>query len=185
MMQVIQSGLPGVLIVEPKVIGDSRGFFYEGWNRQRFEGNGIGTDFVQDNISVSGKNVLRGLHYQWPYPQAKLVQILEGEVWDVAVDIRQDSPHFGEWVGVNLSSENHRQLYIPEGFAHGFCVLSERAIFLYKVNEYYHPETDKGVLWSDPRIAVPWPVSEPILSEKDVKQRLLADIPVGELPRVL
>jgi len=184
-MQVIQSGLPGVLIVEPRVLGDSRGFFYEGWNRMRFAENGIDTDFVQDNISVSGKNVLRGLHYQWPYPQAKLVQILEGEVWDVAVDIRRDSPDFGKWVGVNLSSENHRQLYIPEGFAHGFCVLSERAIFLYKVNEYYHPETDKGVLWSDPQIAVPWPASEPILSEKDVKQRQLADIPLGELPRVL
>lgn len=181
-MQVIQTQLPEVLVLEPNVIGDSRGFFYEGWNRLRFLQQGIGTEFVQDNVSVSGINVLRGLHYQWPYPQAKLVQIVEGEVWDVAVDIRQNSPDFGKWVSVNMSGENHRQLYIPEGFAHGFCVLSERAVFLYKVSEYYHPEADRGVLWSDPQINILWPISNPILSDKDVNQRLLADIPSEQLP---
>ena len=183
-MQVVKTQLPEVLILEPDVFGDNRGYFYEGWNRMKFAQQGINIDFVQDNVSVSVGNVLRGLHYQWPFPQAKLVQILEGEVWDVAVDVRHDSPNFGKWVGVNLSGDNHRQLLIPEGFAHGFCLLSDRAIFLYKCGEFYHPEADRGILWNDPQIAIPWPISNPTLSDKDRNHRLLIDIPKDQLPHV-
>jgi len=171
-MNVIKTEIPEVLIFEPKVFGDDRGFFMESFNQQVFE-NAVGrkVDFVQDNHSKSTKGVLRGLHYQLPpFAQAKLVRCVVGEVFDVAVDIRKDSETLGKWVGVNLSAENKRQLWIPEGFAHGFLVLSETAEFVYKTTNYYHPESDACIKWDDESIAIKWPFSDAvILSEKDNK----------------
>jgi dTDP-4-dehydrorhamnose 3,5-epimerase len=166
-MNVIETDLPGVLIIEPKVFGDDRGFFMETWNKERYAEAGIPTEFVQDNISFSKKGVLRGLHFQNPNPQGKLVSVLQGEVFDVAVDIRRDSPTFGKWVGVNLSFENKRQLYVPEGFAHGFCVTSETALFSYKCTDWYNSEAEKTLLWNDLGLGIKWPLEKPRLSEKD------------------
>lgn len=168
-MNVIQTAIPDVLIIEPKVFGDERGFFFESFNAQRFaELTGVETAFVQDNHSRSVKGVLRGLHYQIQQPQGKLVRVVSGEVWDVAVDIRRASPTFGQWLGVTLSAENKRQLWIPEGFAHGFVVVSEAAEFLYKTTDYWAPEHERCIAWNDPTLALPWPVEgEPSLSAKD------------------
>ena len=168
-MNVITTDLPGVLIIEPKVFGDERGFFYESFNAKAFqEATGLDTQFVQDNHSRSQKGVLRGLHYQLQNTQGKLVRVTAGEVLDVAVDIRRSSPHFGKWVAVRLSAENHRQLWVPEGFAHGFVVLSDHAEFLYKTTDYYQPSAERSLLWNDPTLAIDWELTEaPQLSAKD------------------
>ncbi|TBM12057.1 dTDP-4-dehydrorhamnose 3,5-epimerase [Hafnia paralvei] len=171
-MNVIKTDIPDVLIFEPKVFGDERGFFFESFNQKIFEeAVGYSVNFVQDNHSKSSKGVLRGLHYQAPpFAQGKLVRCIAGEVFDVAVDIRRESETFGQWVGVNLSAENKRQLWIPEGFAHGFLTLSDTADFLYKTTNYYHPESELGIIWSDTTLEIIWPdVSTIILSEKDNK----------------
>ena len=166
-MNVINTKLDGVKIIEPKIFSDSRGFFYESFQKQRYLEHGITLDFVQDNISTSTKGVLRGLHYQLEKPQGKLIMVMVGEVFDVAVDIRTGSPTFGEWLGVELSENNSRQLYIPPGFAHGFCVTSEVASFTYKCTDYYNPGDEYSILWSDADIGIDWPVDNPSLSEKD------------------
>lgn len=166
-MNVLRTSLSGLLIIEPKVYGDRRGFFLEIWNRKRYVEMGIYKDFVQDNLSLSRGGVVRGLHYQYPHTQGKLVYVLQGEVYDVAVDIRRDSPTFGKWEGVVLSDKNKRQLYVPEGFAHGFCVLSETALFAYKCTDFYNPDVEGGILWNDPEIGIDWPASDPVLSDKD------------------
>lgn len=181
-MKVIETKLPGVLIIEPKVFGDSRGFFTETWNQARYEAAGIKGDFVQDNLSFSTRGVLRGLHFQNPKAQGKLVSVLQGEVYDVAVDIRVGSPTFGQWVGVYLSGENHRQLWIPPDFAHGFCVTSDTVLFAYKCTNLYAPEADGGILWNDPDIAIEWPMTDVRLSEKDKVQPLLKDADRSRLP---
>ncbi|EEY7873877.1 TPA: dTDP-4-dehydrorhamnose 3,5-epimerase [Escherichia coli] len=176
-MNVIKTEIPDVLIFEPKVFGDERGFFFESFNQKVFEeAVGRKVEFVQDNHSKSSKGVLRGLHYQLePYAQGKLVRCVVGEVFDVAVDIRKSSSTFGKWVGVNLSAENKRQLWIPEGFAHGFLVLSETAEFLYKTTNYYHPESDRGIIWDDKEIGIVWPCkSKVLLSAKDARQPTLS-----------
>lgn len=176
-MNVIQTAIPEVLIIEPKVFGDERGFFFESFNARRFaELRGVKTEFVQDNHSRSVKGVLRGLHYQIQQPQGKLVRVVSGEVWDVAVDIRRSSPTFGQWVGVTLSAENKRQLWIPEGFAHGFVVVSESAEFLYKTTDYWAPEHERCIAWNDPTLSLPWPVEgQPSLSGKDALGRTLSE----------
>jgi dTDP-4-dehydrorhamnose 3,5-epimerase len=169
-MKVTPTAIPDVLIIEPKVFGDARGFFYESFNQKAFN-DATGTDylFVQDNHSRSAKGVLRGLHYQIQPPQGKLVRVVRGAVFDVAVDIRKGSPTFGKWVGVELSEENHRQLWVPPGFAHGFLVTSESAEFLYKTTDYYAPEFERCIAWSDPAIGIQWPVdAAPQLSAKDM-----------------
>ncbi|WP_139558119.1 dTDP-4-dehydrorhamnose 3,5-epimerase [Methylotetracoccus oryzae] len=181
-MKVEATALPGVLLIEPRVFGDSRGYFFESWNRQRYREQGVEIDFVQDNLSYSERGVLRGLHCQQPYGQGKLVQVLEGEVFDVAVDIRRGSPTFGKSVSVYLSAENRRQLYIPPGFAHGFGVTSPHALFSYKCTDAYHPECEFTVLWNDPALALEWPIANPSLSDKDVKGLRLQDIPPDRLP---
>ena len=178
-MNVIKTDIPDVLIFEPKVFGDDRGFFFESFSQKIFEeAVGYKVKFVQDNHSKSCKDVLRGLHYQLePHAQGKLVRCVSGEVFDVAVDIRKSSPTFGKWVGVNLSAENKRQLWIPEGFAHGFLVLSEVAEFVYKTTNYYNRESDRGIIWNDPDIGIVWPFNgNLILSEKDLQQKSLIDI---------
>lgn len=172
-MNVIKTAIPDVLIFEPKVFGDERGFFFESFNHKTFEDAvGYTVTFVQDNHSKSSRGVLRGLHYQLsPHAQGKLVRCISGEVFDVAVDIRKESPTFGKWVGVHLTSENKRQLWIPEGFAHGFLTLSKNAEFLYKTTNYYHPESDRGIMWNDCDLKISWPLEiTPLLSEKDMKQ---------------
>lgn len=168
-MKVIATDLPEVLILEPKVFGDERGFFYESFNARAFaEATGLQREFVQDNHSRSQRGVLRGLHYQVQQPQGKLVRVTAGEVFDVAVDVRRGSPSFGRWVGVQLSADNKRQMWVPEGFAHGFLVLSEFAEFLYKTTDYYAPEHERCIRWDDPSLAIDWPLSEaPQLSGKD------------------
>ena len=181
-MNIIQTDIEGVLIFEPKAFGDPRGFFMETWSRDRYRDAGLDVDFVQDNVSSSTKGVLRGLHYQYPQPQGKLVQVLRGEVLDVAVDIRVGSPTFGRAVTCVLSEENHKQFFVPEGFAHGFCVLSDLALFSYKCTDYYNSKTEGGVLWNDPDLAVDWPIDEPALSEKDRVCPRLKDIPKDQLP---
>lgn len=181
-MNVITTDLEGVLIFEPNVFGDQRGFFMETWNRDRYAEAGLPADFVQDNVSSSSRGVLRGLHYQYPQGQGKLVQVLSGEVQDVAVDIRVGSPTFGRAVSCLLTGDNHRQFYVPVGFAHGFCVLSETALFSYKCTDFYNPKTEGGVLWNDPDIAVDWAVTEPILSAKDLNSPRLKEIPKETLP---
>lgn len=175
-MHVIETRLPGVRIIEPQVFEDVRGFFYESYNAREYAACGIDDLFVQDNHSRSVYGTLRGLHYQTPPGQAKLVRVALGEVYDVAVDIRQGSPTFGQWVGVTLSAQNRRQLYIPVGFAHGFCVTSEVAEFLYKVTSYYAPALERGVAWDDADLAIDWPVGAPVLSERDKKHPRLAQI---------
>ncbi|ODV43705.1 dTDP-4-dehydrorhamnose 3,5-epimerase [Cupriavidus sp. UYMMa02A] len=174
-LTVIPTALPEVLIIEPKVFGDTRGFFFESYNERAFEeATGIKRRFVQDNHSRSARNVLRGLHYQIQNPQGKLVRVTAGEVFDVAVDIRRSSPNFGKWVGVSLSAENKRQLWIPEGFAHGFLVVSDSAEFLYKTTDYYAPEFERSVFWNDPDIGIQWPLDlTPLLASKDQAASLL------------
>lgn len=168
-MQITRTTIPDVFIIEPKVFGDERGFFFESYNKRRFQQlTGLAPEFVQDNHSRSAKNVLRGLHYQIRQPQGKLVRVTTGEVFDVCVDLRQSSPTFGKSVSVLLSATNHRQLWIPEGFAHGFVVTSDVAEFLYKTTDYYAPEFERSLLWNDPALAIAWPLSgEPLLSAKD------------------
>ena len=181
-MKVIETSLPGCVIIEPAVFGDERGFFFETWNADRYGEHGLPTKFVQSNVSASARGVLRGLHYQWPNPQGKLVSVLEGEVYDVAVDIRRGSPHFGRWSAVILSAENKRQFWVPEGFAHGFAVLSERAIFSYLCTAQYDRAADAGVRWDDASIGIDWPISEPLLSDKDAKTPFLEDVSADRLP---
>ena len=168
---IVETALPGVLIVEPKVFGDDRGFFFESFNARTFaEAAGVHVDFVQDNHSRSAKDVLRGLHYQLVKPQGKLVRVVVGRVFDVAVDLRRSSQHFGRWVGVELSAENKRQLWVPPGFGHGFLVLSESADFLYKTTDYWYPEHERSIRWNDPDLAIDWPLAgEPIVAAKDGK----------------
>jgi dTDP-4-dehydrorhamnose 3,5-epimerase len=182
-MNVIETKLPGALIVEPKVFGDERGFFMETWHADRYGEAGIPRHFVQDNLSFSRRGVLRGLHFQHPDQQGKLVYVLQGEVYDVAVDIRVGSPTFGEWVAATLSSENKRQLYVPEGFAHGFLVTSDVALFAYKCTAKYNAKAEAVVLWNDPKIGIEWPVDAPVLSEKDRAALPLGEMPVERLPR--
>ena len=179
-MKAIPTAIPDVLVLEPKVFGDARGFFLESYNQRIFnQAIGLEVEFVQDNHSRSAKGVLRGLHYQLQQPQGKLVRVVCGAVFDVAVDIRKSSPHFGRWVGIELSEDNHRQLWIPPGFAHGFLVLSDSADFLYKTTDYYAPEHERAILWNDPAIGIAWPLAaEPLLSAKDKAASLLADAPV-------
>jgi dTDP-4-dehydrorhamnose 3,5-epimerase len=176
-MRIQDTALSGALIIEPKVFGDARGFFLEIYNQERYREAGLDLDFVQDNLSFSRQGTLRGLHFQNPRSQGKLVYVLEGEVFDVAVDIRRDSPTFGGWVGVTLSSENKRQFYVPPGFAHGFCVTSESALFAYKCTDFYAPECEGAILWCDEDIGIEWPLSDPLLSEKDKAAPRLRDIP--------
>jgi dTDP-4-dehydrorhamnose 3,5-epimerase len=179
-MNVISTAIPEVLLIEPKVFGDERGFFFESFNARKFaELTGVKTDFVQDNHSRSAKNVLRGLHYQIRQPQGKLVRVVVGEVFDVAVDVRKSSPTFGQWAGFTLSAENKRMAWVPPGFAHGFVVLSDYAEFLYKTTDYWSPEHERCILWNDPALAIDWPMQEsPQLSAKDREGRLLADAEV-------
>lgn len=174
--------LQGCKILEPAVFGDARGYFFESWNAGRFAEHGLPAAFVQSNISSSSRGVLRGLHYQWPRSQGKLVTVLEGEVYDVAVDIRRGSPTFGQWEALVLSAENRRQFWIPEGFAHGFAVLSETALFHYLCTDVYVKEADAAVRWNDADIAVDWPVSAPTLSAKDENAPFLKDIDEDRLP---
>lgn len=182
-MKVIETDLPGVLILEPRVFGDERGFFMESWNARRYAQYGLPTHFVQDNLSFSRRGVLRGLHFQNPQPQGKLVSVLQGEVFDVAVDIRVGSPTFGRWTGVTLSAEDKRQFYIPPDFAHGFVVTSETALFFYKCTDYYAPASEGTVLWDDPEIGIEWPLENPTLSEKDRQAPILSEMPEANLPR--
>ena len=180
-MKVTQTPLAGLLIIEPKVFGDERGFFLETWSRQRYQEMGINVDFVQDNLSFSRRGVLRGLHFQNPQPQGKLVYVLQGEVFDVAVDIRKGSPTFGQWHGVVLSDDNKRQFWVPAGFAHGFCVTSDTALFTYKCTELYAPQHERSIRWDDPSLAIDWPITEPQVSDKDRLAPLLADIDPAHL----
>jgi dTDP-4-dehydrorhamnose 3,5-epimerase len=172
-MKVSASAIPEVLLIEPKVFGDDRGFFFESFNQRQWqERTGLDRLFVQDNHSLSGKGVLRGLHYQIRQPQGKLVRVIMGEVFDVAVDLRRASATFGQWVGMVLSADNKKQLWIPEGFGHGFVVLSESAEFLYRTTDYYAPEYERCIIWNDPELAIDWPLTEaPILSPKDAAGR--------------
>jgi dTDP-4-dehydrorhamnose 3,5-epimerase len=178
-MKLIETPLPGVLLLEPRIFGDARGFFLESWNRKTFADLGLAPDFVQDNHSRSAKGVLRGLHYQLNDPQGKLVRVVSGAVFDVAVDLRRSSAHFGQWVGYELSADNRRMMWVPPGFGHGFMVLSGSADFLYKTTAYYAPQWDRGVRWDDPQIAVQWPLEgTPTLSDKDRALPLLKDAEV-------
>lgn len=182
-MKVEPSSLPGVLLIQPTLFGDHRGYFKEGWNRRVYAENGLDMDFVQDNLSYSGRGILRGLHFQNPKPQGKLVQVIQGEVYDVAVDIRYGSPHFGRWFGARLSSDNHMQIYVPEGFAHGFCVLSETALFAYKCTGPYAPECEYSLRFDDPDLGIEWPLDgPPTLSAKDQAALFLKDFPIDKLP---
>lgn len=181
-MKIIPTPLPGCIIIEPAVFSDSRGIFYESWNAQRFAQAGLPSTFLQNNVSVSSKNVLRGLHYQWPRPQGKFVSVLEGEVYDVAVDIRPQSPHYKQHTAVILSGENKRHFWIPEGFAHGFVVLSDQAIFSYACTDVYVKEADAGIRWNDAECAIDWPVRNPIVSDKDAAAPFLKNIASDRLP---
>jgi dTDP-4-dehydrorhamnose 3,5-epimerase len=184
-MRIVQTSLPGALVIEPQVFDDARGFFYESYNKDKYRAAGLTAEFVQSNVSRSSKGVLRGLHYQWPDPQGKLVSVLEGEVFDVAVDIRRNSPTFGQWTGVMLTADNHRHFWIPEGFAHGFCVLSESATFTYQCSAPYNRAADAGVRWNDADIGIDWPLAQPILSEKDERAPYLREVSPERLPRLL
>jgi dTDP-4-dehydrorhamnose 3,5-epimerase len=181
-MKVSELDIPGVLLIEPRVFRDPRGVFLETWNAERYRAAGIKREFVQDNVSISKRGVIRGLHYQHPNPQGKLVTVLQGKVFDVAVDVRRGSPTFGRWAGCELSSDDARQLFIPEGFAHGFAVLSDTAVFAYKCSDRYVQESEGTILWNDPEIGIPWPVENPVLSEKDLSSVLLREMPAERLP---
>lgn len=185
-MQIIETKFKDVKLIEPKVFGDSRGFFFESYQNERYQKNNILSSFVQDNISRSQRGVVRGLHYQLKFPQGKLITVVCGEVFDVVVDIRLGSPTFGKWEGFILNDINHHQVYIPPGFAHGFCVLSEVADFHYKCTEYYHPEDEHGVIWNDSDIGIEWPKFEvmPVMSAKDMAFQKLYEIAVTELPQI-
>ncbi len=180
-MKIQTTGIPGLLIIEPKVFGDDRGFFVETWQAKLYQEAGIKFPFVQDNLSASGRGVLRGLHLQSPCPQGKLVQVISGEVFDVAVDIRYNSPTFGQWESVILDDKVRRQFWVPPGFAHGFCVLSAQAVFSYKCTDFYQPEGELTLAWDDPDLAIDWPIKEPALSTKDEKGLLLAELPRDRL----
>jgi dTDP-4-dehydrorhamnose 3,5-epimerase len=182
-VKITSMNLPEVLLVEPKRFGDARGYFLETWHQERYAAAGIKLDFVQDNLSCSTQGILRGLHLQHPSAQGKLVYVLDGEVFDVAVDVRVGSPHFGKWTGALLSSEDHRQLWIPPGFAHGFCVTSATAMFAYKCTALYSVADEVGVAWNDPGLAIPWPITEPRLSAKDAALPRLAEVDPARLPR--
>lgn len=181
-MKSIATDLPGVLIIEPVVYGDNRGFFMESYHRHKFAALGIDAEFCQDNISSSVQHTIRGLHYQYPRTQGKLVLVVQGCVLDVALDIRRGSPTFGRWFGAELSATNHRQMWIPPGFAHGFCVLSPEALIAYKCTDVYVPTDERTVLWNDPEIGISWPCGQPILSTKDTAGVRLRDIPAESLP---
>ena len=181
-MKIMQTDLEGCLVIEPRVFGDARGYFYESWNAQRFADAGLDLKFVQSNVSMSARGVLRGLHYQWPNPQGKLVSVLEGEVYDVAVDIRRGSPTFGRWTAAMLTGDNKRHFWIPEGFAHGFAVVSERAVFSYLCTALYDVSADAGIRWNDAAIGIDWPLAEPQLSGKDETAPFLSDVPAERLP---
>ena len=184
-MNIIETPLPGVIIIEPKVFGDPRGFFMETWARERYCAAGISQEFVQDNMSSSTRGTLRGLHFQHPQGQGKLVQALAGAIFDVVVDIRVDSPSFGQWFGTELNADERKQLYIPPGFAHGFCVLSKAALFSYKCTDYYNPQNEGGIQWNDPDIGIDWPLEgQPILSDRDRKHSRSSDVPEHRLPRM-
>ena len=183
-MNVIKTDFPEVLVFEPDVFSDERGYFFETWNSKRYAGVQIPETFAQDNVSFSCKGTVRGLHFQHPHEQGKLVTVLAGEVLDVAVDIRAESPTFGKWIGVKLSQNNHRQMYIPPGFAHGFCVVSDTAIFCYKCTDYYNASTDKGIIWNDPDLAIDWPVENPLLSDKDAHLSTLKNLSEQDLPHL-
>ena len=180
-MKVVPTAIDGVTVVEPRVFGDARGVFFESWSELRYANAGLPGRFVQDNVSRSSRGALRGLHYQRPHGQGKLVSVVEGEIFDVAVDIRRDSPTFRQWVGVTLSAANQRQLYIPVGFAHGFQAVSDTAIVLYKCTEYYDAACERSILWSDDEIAIPWALA-PLLSDKDRDAPCLRDLHADELP---
>lgn len=180
-MKITRCDIAGLLIIEPKVFGDARGFFLETWNEQRYREAGLDLRFVQDNISSSRRGTLRGLHFQNPRSQGKLVWVIEGEVFDVAVDLRRSSPTFGRWHGLNLSAQNRLQFYIPTGFAHGFAVLSEMALFAYKCTEFYSPKDELTLCWDDPDVGVKWPLNDPVLSEKDKKGVHLKNLPPDRL----
>ncbi len=177
---VTPAAVPDVLILEPKVFGDARGFFFESFNARDFaQATGLNVEFVQDNHSKSARGVLRGLHYQIQHPQGKLVRVVQGEVFDVTVDLRKSSPTFGQWVGERLSADNKKQLWIPPGFAHGFVVLSESAEFLYKTTDYWYPEHERSLLWNDPEVGIAWPIEgQPLLAAKDAAAALLRDAQV-------
>lgn len=176
-MDASTTDLPGVRLFEPDVYLDDRGAFMEMWNARDYRRHGLSVTFVQDNLSRSREGVLRGLHFQNPRPQAKLVSVLEGEVYDVVVDVRAGADTFGEWCGTVLSAENARQLYVPEGYAHGFVVTRGEALFHYKCTDFYHPEADRSIRWDDPRLGIDWPVEDPLLSEKDAEAPLLEEVP--------
>ena len=184
-MKVTELELPGVLLIEPRVFRDERGSFMESWSARRFAEAGLEVEFVQDNVSWSRQGVIRGLHYQHPGGQAKLTSVLRGEVWDVVVDIRRGSPTFGRWTGVTLSEENGRQLFIPEGYAHGFAASSGDAIFSYKCSRDYNPRCEWTIRWDDPELGIDWPVAEPVVSCKDQNGRRLSELPSEALPAML
>jgi dTDP-4-dehydrorhamnose 3,5-epimerase len=175
-VNVTELDLPGVRLIEPRRFGDARGWFMEIWNQERYHAAGLEFGFVQDNLSFSSRGVLRGLHFQDPHPQGKLVWVGSGEIWDVAADVRPDSPTFGKWVASTLSAENGRQLFIPEGYAHGFVVLSEQALVAYKCTTPYRPECEHTIRWDDPDLGIDWPINAPIVSEKDVRGNWLAEL---------
>lgn len=181
-MKVTELELPGVLLIEPRVFRDQRGAFVESWNASRFSALGMEVEFVQDNVSWSRRGVIRGLHYQHPGGQAKLSSVLRGEVWDIVVDVRRGSPTFARWIGVTLSHENQRQLFVPEGYAHGFAVRSEEAIFTYKCSRYYDPTFEWTLRWDDPDLGIDWGVPNPVISEKDRNGVRLAELPEEALP---
>ena len=181
-MKDTSKSLPDVLIIEPKAFEDRRGFFMETYHQRRYEQSNMRCFFVQDNLSHSVHGILRGLHYQLQYPQAKLVHVIHGAIFDVAADIRQGSPTFGKWVGAHISDQNRHQIFVPEGFAHGFCVLSETADVLYKCTDFYAPDDEGGILWSDPDIGIDWPITDPLLSDKDSQYPCLRDVPPERLP---
>jgi dTDP-4-dehydrorhamnose 3,5-epimerase len=181
-MKIIATPIDGLLVIEPKIFKDKRGFFMETYNRQKYEAAGITETFVQDNLSYSKKKTVRGLHFQIRRSQAKLVQAVAGEIFDVAVDLRPASTTFGKWTGARLSDKNGHQMYIPKGFAHGFCVLSEFALFYYKCSDFYAPDDEGGIIWSDQDIGIEWPVENPIISEKDKQYPNLANLAAEQLP---
>jgi dTDP-4-dehydrorhamnose 3,5-epimerase len=174
-LKFTETELPGVILVEPDVHGDARGFFLETYQAEKYADGGIPATFVQDNHSRSRRDILRGLHLQLEYPQGKLVRVVEGEVYDVAVDVRRGSPHFGRHVGISISAENFRQLYVPPGFAHGFLVTTDSAQFEYKCTDFYHPEDELSIAWNDPELAIPWPTENPILAAKDIDAPTVAE----------
>ena len=181
-MKIKGDSIDDIVVIEPEIHRDNRGYFMEIYHQKRYLEAGLNKDFVQDNISSSVRGTLRGLHFQIKHPQAKLVQVVSGEIFDVAVDLRSGSPTFGKWTGVHLSEQNRLQFFIPEGFAHGFCVLSDKAVFLYKCSDFYAPDDEGGIIWSDSEIGIPWPVETPVISEKDKNLPTLSSLGPDQLP---